>query len=250
MAPGIDEPDLADYYERPDVVHSYIQDRFSDPVGRLLHENQVARLNALIRDAGVETALEIAPGPARLTAEVRGIRAGVALDTSPEMLAAAAGRLRTAEVPWSLIRGSAFAIPLGDSTIPFAYSLRFLRHLREGSRARVLAEVRRVLRPGGTYLFDAPPARVERLDRSLVGYDPFPVYDELWTRQGLVGELERAGFRVDAMEGNVQHFFTQSLLGKLSSRFGVPRMGDASVRALESLNVGEPFEWLVVCAPE
>ncbi len=239
--------DLADYYDRPGVIEDYIEQRFADPVGRLLHENQVARVNGLIAENGVTMALEIAPGPGRITAGVRGLRAGLAVDTSLAMISIATGEVLDTGVPWAFVRGSGFALPLRDGSIPFAFSFRFLRHLRRGERARVLRELRRVLQPGGGFLFDAPNARVERPYRTLVGYDRFPVYDELWTKEALVGELEAAGLRVASMDGNVRHFFTQSLAAKLMARMGMPRAADASVRALEALNVGEPFEWLVLC---
>jgi 2-polyprenyl-6-hydroxyphenyl methylase/3-demethylubiquinone-9 3-methyltransferase len=65
----------------------------------------------------------------------------VGLDLSEAMLAAAA--------PWPRVRGSARKLPFREETFDGVIAIEMFEHLHPASIGTVLAEVRRVLRPGG-----------------------------------------------------------------------------------------------------
>ncbi|MBI2525141.1 MAG: class I SAM-dependent methyltransferase [Candidatus Rokubacteria bacterium] len=73
------------------------------------------------------------------------------LDPSPELARMARRRLRHVRFPVDLITGSAEAIPLPDGSVDTAVSTWTLCSVPDP--ARVLAELRRVLRPGGHFIF-------------------------------------------------------------------------------------------------
>ena len=78
----------------------------------------------------------------------RGARPGeaVALDRSASMLAVAAARLPPG---WSLVPGDAKRLPFADGSFDLVSACYFLHLLGPDDRIRVLAEIARVLRPGG-----------------------------------------------------------------------------------------------------
>ncbi|WP_261570423.1 class I SAM-dependent methyltransferase [Frankia gtarii] len=118
------------------IAHRYDATRGGDERGRLVAEAVAPRLpgNRLL-EIGVGTGLI-----SRAFAE-RG-RSVVGVDLSARMLAHARGRL-----PGRIVRADAAALPLRTGSVDACLAVHVL-HL-VGDPARVLAEVARVLRPGG-----------------------------------------------------------------------------------------------------
>ena len=112
-----------------------------------------ARAVAALQLQGGETVLDLCTGTADLLlalAPPRG-RAGrvVGIDFSAEMLRFASRKIRVdgAGGTLGLVRGDAERIPLGDGSVDGVTIGFGIRNVRD--RAAALAEVRRVLRPGG-----------------------------------------------------------------------------------------------------
>jgi ubiquinone/menaquinone biosynthesis C-methylase UbiE len=123
------------------------------------------------------------------------------IDPSPRLLARAGARSGTAAVPVTLVEGSAEQIPLAGASVDTVVMTWVACSIPDVERA--LAEVRRVLRPGGRLLFvehgRAPQAGVARWQDRLT---------PLWRRVMGGCHLNRkiddliatAGFRVDRLE--------------------------------------------------
>ena len=123
------------------------------------------------------------------------------IDPSPELLQRASKRLPETAVPVSLIRASADRLPFGDASFDTLIITWTLCSIANPSAA--LAEMRRVLKPGGRLLFVehglAPDAGTVRWQHWLT---------PCWKRIGGGCHLDRkmddliraAGFRLDALE--------------------------------------------------
>jgi ubiquinone/menaquinone biosynthesis C-methylase UbiE len=123
------------------------------------------------------------------------------VDPSPELLRFAETRARKAAIPVELLLGSSEALALEDKSIDTVVLTFTLCTI--GSPAAALAEMRRVLKPGGTLLFAehgrAPEPSVARWQDRLT---------PLWKRVAGGCHLNRkpddlirsAGFRVDTLE--------------------------------------------------
>jgi ubiquinone/menaquinone biosynthesis C-methylase UbiE len=98
---------------------------------------------------GTGTVLDVACGPGIVSAALaRRARAVVALDITPAMLAKAEARCAAAGFGNVTFReGSATALPFADGAFDAVVTRLSLHHFREPARA--LAEMARVLRPGG-----------------------------------------------------------------------------------------------------
>ncbi|HYR95512.1 MAG TPA: class I SAM-dependent methyltransferase [Candidatus Binatus sp.] len=238
-----DKGELQAFYDDPEVVSTYLR-RTSRPIGAVLHERQVAFLNGLIRDLAPERVLEIAPGPARLSAELDPVPVAVGMDFSPRMLADAGRRIRERGLRWNLVRGDGFALPFATGTFDLVFSVRFVRRFEPEPRQKLYGEIRRVLRPGGHLVLDAQNRLVAGPHRE--GRTGYPVYDELWLRDELVSELESAGFAVRHLEGIMRRFRWQWQVQRLQ-RFGVGALARTIIRALERTPDDNPSTWMMLC---
>jgi ubiquinone/menaquinone biosynthesis C-methylase UbiE len=127
-------------------------------------------------------------------------RTVIGLEPSPELLRMARIRAAGASVPVELLEASAETVPLEDHSIDTVVTTWTLCTIPDASRA--LAEMRRVLKPGGSLLFvehgRAPEPSVARWQDRL---------DPLWRRAAGGCHLNRkiddlisgSGFRIDAL---------------------------------------------------
>ena len=93
-----------------------------------------------------------------------------------------------------------------DHSFDLVYSGQSFEHVTEEDGDRVLAEVRRVLRPGGYLAIDTPNARVTRLLQAAF-IDPDHKIE--YTYEQLAGKLQRAGFAI--LESNGLNYAGRSL---------------------------------------
>ena len=109
----------------------------------------VRRLLDLLAPSPCERMLDVATGPATLLSELAGRaerpRFAVGIDSSPRMLAAAPAL----PAGWQLQEADAERLPFGDAEFDVVGAAYLLHVLGPESRARVIAECARVLRPGG-----------------------------------------------------------------------------------------------------
>ncbi len=129
-----------------------------------------------------------------------GVRSVIGLEPSPELLRIARERAASAPVPVELLEASAEALPLDDASVDTVVTTWTLCTILDAGRA--LAEMRRVLKPGGALLFvehgRAPEPGVARWQDRL---------DPLWMRVAGGCHLNRkmddliagSGFRLDAL---------------------------------------------------
>jgi ubiquinone/menaquinone biosynthesis C-methylase UbiE len=73
----------------------------------------------------------------------------IGLDGDPDILTRAAAKAQAAGVNVELLCGMADAIALDDASVDCAVSTLVFHHLAPDTKGRALAEIRRVLRPGG-----------------------------------------------------------------------------------------------------
>jgi len=95
------------------------------------------------------------------------------------------------------LRGAATRLPLADASLDLVVAFDLLEHLVDDDAA--VAEVRRVLKPTGTYLVAVPAD-----PRLWSDHDEAVDHVRRYTRQGLLDLLDRGGFEVtDVRSWNV-----------------------------------------------
>jgi SAM-dependent methyltransferase len=245
MKPLDQREELQAYYQDQGVVDEYLKRRTAQPLNGLLHGSQVGFLNSVLREHEPRRVLEIAPGPARLTAELDFSGEVVAMDFSPAMLRTARRRLRQLGRDWSVVRGDAFTLPFADDTFDMLFTLKFVRHFQPTDRERLYSEIRRVLRPRGLFVLDGQNRAVSLPHRKEKGLDRYPIYDVLYDRDEMVREFEAASFDVLRVEGMVNHFGIQQRLNRLR-RVGLSGIASTLIRAVEHLPTRNPSTWMVL----
>jgi ubiquinone/menaquinone biosynthesis C-methylase UbiE len=242
----IDQPEELKAYYRSDAVASqYLPRRTAEPFNGYLHASQVAFLNRTLRKRLPRRVLEIAPGPARLTAELDTPASLVAIDASARMLALARERLGANARSCSLLQGDAFRLPFADGSFEFVFALKLIRHFRIRDRRRLYGEIHRVLAPGGGFVLDAQNRAVSLPHRIRKGLPSYRVYDALYDSAELVAELEDAGLRVLWIEGIARHFELQRRVNLLR-RMGLRAAARLLIALIDRLPGGAPSTWMVL----
>ena len=236
------ESEIQNSYSDPTKAQEYVEQRFTSELMALLHERQVAAVNRVMHQQQPHDALEIAPGPGRLTRDVRPAGRLVCLEFNEAMIDV--GRSATTNgAEW--MQGNAFELPFSEE-FDFAYSFRFIRHFKREDRERLYKQIRGTLKPGGTLVMDAVNAVVSKPLRD-ANPEGYPIYDKLYeTEDELRAEQQEAGFEVVSIDP-VQRWFgpqckAQILLGPRSRL--LCRM---VIRTLERLRRGPALEWIVTC---
>jgi ubiquinone/menaquinone biosynthesis C-methylase UbiE len=233
-------------YQDAGVARGYVEERFTTPLGALLHDRQSRVLRSVIAAHDTPDVLEIAPGPARLTGSVIDVAGRLTLlDASAEMLGEAKRRLSTAAVdtPYTFVRGDAFRLPFG-SRFDLVYSFRLIRHFESDDRLRLYREAARVLKPHGRLVFDAVNARV--YDRIRAHADGLQHYDASLDRDALCAELTAAGFEVESLVGAQHHYAALYRLQVLVAPRS-PKLARIAMNVVDRVGGGEPLEWIVTC---
>ena len=240
---------LKTLYQDEEVAEDYIDTRFRRPLGQHLHLRQVAFLQRSIDAVKPRFILELAPGPARVTTELKAFEQGTALDASPAMLTRARERLVACGRAdrWTLCRGDAFSLPIGNESVDFAYSLRFIRHFKTENRHALYSEIRRVMRPGALLCFDAVDAKVAIPYRRRRGFENYPIYDVMYEDLSqLEEEVSENGFRLANSTAISRMVEVQEILTRFD-RVGLGRPARMLISAIDSLVPFPPAEWMVAC---
>lgn len=125
----------------------------------------------------------------------------LALEPAPRLVTMARGASRGASIPVSLLEASAEAIPLGDHSVDTIVTTWTMCSIPHATTA--LAEMRRVLRPGGKLLFvehgRSPDEGVRRWQDRLT-----PAWRRIsggcHLNRPIRSMIEDAGFRIDRIE--------------------------------------------------
>ena len=247
--------ELSEYYRRDEVIEGYVEKRFNIPLNRVLHRNQVEFINGRIKERGIDKVLEIAPGPARLTAEIEGFKRGYILDINEEMLDLAKKKLEKSGLDknWEVIRADAFDTGLKDNFTPMIYTFRFIRHFRYKDRKKLYSEMRRLLTDKGCLIFDVPNYGIEKIMRKGKTEKDYPIYDTLWRKKEFIKEMKDNGFVVLEMWSNLKLYYMQAAISRLN-RLNLGRVGEMIIYYIDRIGFDRifdnPKEWLVLCQKE
>jgi ubiquinone/menaquinone biosynthesis C-methylase UbiE len=182
-----------------------------------------------------------------LTPSLRHVERSVAVEQSPAMIARAVERLRRlGATHWTLIEGDGFEMPFRDASFDMVVTARFIRHFDRPDRQRLFAGIRRVLRPGGSLVFDVARRPAYQWLLNKWGAAGSWVDDYWFERDELVAEIRESGFAVESLDPvhsyvRVQHY----LYSYAHPRW--PRFSRALSRSITRLGARDAYEWVAVC---
>jgi len=164
---------------------------------RLTVEDEIRFLTERMRSVDGPT-LDLAAGTGRFThvlSELLGPERLVALDLSTSMLSV----LQATAAKLPAVRASAVNLPFADASLAAVTCWNALQTLP--SKDQVIAEVGRVLRPGGTFVLFTFVPDEDRLYREFQARQEQALRVRLHPREELVGWLEAAGLTVTETHG-------------------------------------------------
>lgn len=174
------------------------------PFVRALHRELVA----LAAPSPGEHALDVGCGTGTLVIELRAhVGSGVVrgIDASPEMIAVATAKAARAGAEVEFQVALVEALPFADASFDLVTSSLMLHHLPADIQREGLAEIRRVLKPGGRFVVVDFAARNHSPVRQLLA--ALGRADVESTAAGLVPMLEEVGFgEVEAVSTRHKRF--------------------------------------------
>lgn len=245
MNEGIyDKNKLRKYYSKNSIARKYIRKRFLSPLGKYIHYKQVSIINLYIKYYNAKTILDMACGPARLSKDIKGFDKAIGLDTSTEMLDLAK-KLKLKD--WLFLKRDAFATKFKTCSFDLVYSFRFVRHLKFKERVKIYKEIKRILKKGGLFIFDAVNYDKDYRIRKRVGFNKYPVYDKLYKKEELINELKKAGWNNIELVPYIHNLYTITFISKITSKLRINKIGLDLIKRLGDLRIGQPLEWIVIC---
>jgi SAM-dependent methyltransferase len=194
--------------------------------------------------------VELAPGPARIAAELRGVHQGLMIEYSKPMLALAREHMVRAGLDsrWEFLHWNAFDLPTLQYQCDFLYTFRFIRHFQMPDRSRLYHGIYSSLRPGGLFMLDVVNRQVrERVDAKTLQSSnaQLQVYDVTYTLDEFRQEIENYGFSLISMIPVVRNFHLQSLVSYTLDHRS-KKLSKLIVYTLEFLPSKNPLEWIAV----
>lgn len=147
--------------------------------------------------------LEVGAGSGRLSALLASDGHELTcLDYTPEALEAARRNFADAGVPGGFVQGDAFDLPFPEGSFDAVFSTGLFEHYADPSP--IVAEMARVLHPGGVFFSDIVPCKFSAL-RALEFLRPRPpFFERSFTRQEILQLLDAAGLeRIGAFAAGV-----------------------------------------------
>lgn len=138
---------IHDYYRK--LAPNYDRERFGNSYGRYVDRMERSILRGWTRGRDPERSVEIACGTGRLLDF-----AMTGVDISDAMLAQAGAKWPDRR----LVPADAANTGLPAASFDMAYAFHLLMHLDKAACAAVLQEAARIVRPGGSVIFDIPSA--------------------------------------------------------------------------------------------
>ena len=188
-------------------AHSYDDKRWLTPAGRIVNIVQIEIFKELVKDVKNLNVLEIGAGTGRFTSIL--LEQGnyvKALDISVSMLEQLKKRLNGHSKHLQTIISDARKLGIETSSTDVVVSINALSHIPEYKK--VFMEVLRVLKKGGTFIFNIP--------NYLSLYFPFGiyvnfrkksvtrnVYTKWYTFNEIANELQSLGFEIESIRGQL-----------------------------------------------
>lgn len=145
-----EQPVLTYYNE---LATGYDADRFGNSYGRYLHRQETMLLARLLKN-NTGAIADLGCGTGRLTEFAQ-----TGIDFSEAML-------EEARKKWpskNFIQASLTHLPFDNNSMDVLFSFHVFMHMDESSTKTAFAEIERVLKPGGLFIFDFPSARRRKL---------------------------------------------------------------------------------------
>ena len=203
-----------------------------------VNRQAVASRMALLRGhlAGVESFLEFAPGDCTLSFAVCGqVKSVCGVDISDQT-----GGMHNVPENFRLIVYDGYRLELPDNSVDLAFSCQFLEHLHPDDVEPHFEIIKRVLKPGGAYIFSTPHRFSGPHDISAHFSDtPEGFHFKEWTYREMYGLVRRLGFA----EGYTYRFGKARCSGLANQlTFALETVGDWLPRKLQKRLFRRLFE--------
>ena len=237
--------EVTNYYKNKNVANNYIKKRFTEPLNVFEHKKQVSIINSIIKNNSIKEILEFAPGPARITTELK-INGGTSIDSSENMLKIARDRMNKKGKKWFFIKGDIFNLKL-KKKYDLIFGIRFFLHFKKNERQKLYSQAHKNLKKKGLLVFEIMNKDVVFPLRNLLGNKRYIVYDKLYIKKEFFKEMNDNGFKVIKLTPILNNFWIQALFSRPLKVLGMNIQAEKVIKFLEKINLNQPYEWIALC---
>ena len=233
--------ELQNHYSKKQIAIQYMNRRLGYPIGKYRHIVQVNAIENVIKKYAIKKVIEIAPGPGRLTKEIK-VEKGLAIDSSPEMLELAKQCID--QSCWKLKLGNALDFSV-DEEYEMAMSFRFVWHLDKEKRIKLYSNIASALKGNGIWMFDALFKRPMYLGSLLKRKEKVPEYFYNNMNE-LIDELKEVGFEIIDEFSYLNHSNLQHIINRVKPILGL----DTAIKIISKLDLIKPkfaSESVIIC---
>jgi 2-polyprenyl-3-methyl-5-hydroxy-6-metoxy-1,4-benzoquinol methylase len=190
---------MKEYYQQQQVADKYTETRFTSKALKCFDYIERQNLELMIEDRYQNypnmKILDIACGDGRISQECIKYGNTTSIDSSQAMLNIVDDRFKDLEN-----KPTTQLCDIISEDVEGRYNVitcfRYIRHFEYATRKLLYKKILSHLTDSGLFIMDVPNLKFELQLKDISGWEKYNIYDVFWTKESIVEELEKNGFKV------------------------------------------------------
>lgn len=189
---------MKEYYQRQEVADKYTEERFTSKALKCFDYIERQNVDLMLEDKFESIKpkiLDVACGDGRISQECIKYGETTSIDSSEAMLNIVDDRFKSKEN-----RPKTQLCDIISEDIEGLFNVvtcfRYVRHFEYSTRKALYQKVLSHLTEGGLFIMDVPNLKFELQLKDTNGWEKYNIYDVFWTKESIIDELEKNGFKV------------------------------------------------------
>lgn len=189
---------MKEYYQQQEIADKYTEDRFTSKALKCFDFIERQNIDLMIEDKFESIKpkiLDIACGDGRISQECVKYGETTSIDSSQAMLNIVNDRFKSQENKPKTQLCDIISEDI-EGRFNVITCFRYIRHFEYATRKALYKKILSHLTDGGIFIMDVPNLKFELQLKNINGWDKYNIYDVFWTKENMIDELEKNGFKV------------------------------------------------------